>query len=94
MAARKQASPVVTVEVRGIAVQVDTSYARTWDGVHHLKRMRDASLSEQDRFFEMVDYYDRIVVNADEVVEKLGTADVDAVYGLLGEAVKEATPKN
>lgn len=93
MAASKQAPPVVAVEVGGIEVQVDTSYARTWEGVHHLKRLRDTSLSEQDRFFEMVDYYDRVVVNADEVAGILG-GDVDAIYGLLGEAVKEATPKN
>ena len=94
MATRKKASPVVEVEVKGIGVQVDTSYVKTWEGVHHLKRLRDTSLSEQDRFFEMVDYYDRVVLNADEVVEQLGTDDVDAIYGLLGEAIKEEKQKN
>lgn len=93
MAAAKKASPVITVELDGIEVKVDTSYAKTWEGVHHMKRMRDTSLSEADRFFEVVDYYDRVVVNADEVAKARG-GDIDSIYEFLGEAVKEATPKN
>ena len=93
MAAKKQQNPIVTVELDGIEVKVDTSYAKTWEGVHHMKRMRDTSLSETDRFFEVVDYYDHVVANADEVAEKLG-GDVDAIYEFLGKAVQEATPKN
>lgn len=94
MTAAKKPSPIVTVEKDGIEVKVDTSYAKTWEGVHHLKRMRDTSLSEQDRFFEVVGYYDRVVVNADDVAAALGNVDVDAIYEFMGEAVKEATPKN
>lgn len=93
MAAKKQ-NPIVIVELDGIEVKVDTSYAKTWEGVHHMKRMRDTSLSETDRFFEVVDYYDRVVANADEVAEKLGDADVNAIYEFMGKAVQEATPKN
>ena len=94
MAAKKSASPIVSVERDGIEVKVDTSYAKTWEGVHHLKRMRDTSISESDRFFEVVDYYDRVVVNADEVAAALGDVGVDAIYSFMGEAVQEATPKN
>lgn len=93
MAAKKQ-SPIVTVEKDGIEVKVDTSYAKTWEGVHQMKRMRDTSLDETDRFFEVVDYYDRVVVNADEVAAALGDIGVDAIYDFMGEAVKAATPKN
>lgn len=92
MAARKP-NTIVTVEKDGIEVQVDTSYAKTWEGVHAMKRMRDTSLSEADRFFEVVDYYDHVVANADEVAAKLG-GDANAIYEFLGEAVQEATPKN
>ena len=94
MASKKPTDPIVTVERDGIAVKVDTSYTKTWEGVHHLKRMRDTSVPEADRFFEVVDYYDRVVVNADEVAEALGDVDVNAIYEFMGEAVKEATPKN
>lgn len=94
MASKKPTDPIVTVERDGIIVKVDTSYTKTWEGVHHLKRMRDTSVPEADRFFEVVDYYDRVVVNADEVAEALGDVDVNAIYDFMGEAVKEATPKN
>lgn len=94
MASKKPTDPIVTVERDGITVKVDTSYTKTWEGVHHLKRMRDTSVPEADRFFEAVDYYDRVVVNADEVAEALGAVDVNAIYEFMGAAVKEATPKN
>lgn len=94
MASKKPTDPIVTVERDGIIVKVDTSYTKTWEGVHHLKRMRDTSVPEADRFFEVVDYYDRVVVNADEVAKALGDVDVNAIYDFMGEAVKEATPKN
>ena len=97
MASKKTTEPnehIVTVERDGITVQVDTFYAKTWEGVHHLKRMRDTSLSNDERFFAMVDYYDKVVVNADEVAEALGGVDVNVIYEFMGEAVKEATPKN
>ena len=94
MASKKPTDPIVAVERDGITVKVDMSYAKTWEGVHHMKRMRDTSLPETDRFFEMVDYYDKVVVNADEVAKALGDVDVDVVYEFMGAAVKEATPKN
>ena len=94
MASKKTTDPIVTVERDGITVKVDTSYTKTWEGVHHLKRMRDTSVPEADRFFEVVDYYDRVVVNADEVAAALGDVGVDAIYSFMGEAVQEATPKN
>jgi len=95
MASRKaEQDPIVTVVKDGIEVKVDTSYSKTWDGVHHMRRMRDTSLSDTDRFFEVVDYYDRVVVNADEVAAALGTDDVNAIYEFMGDAVQEATPKN
>lgn len=93
-AAKDNADGIVTVELEGVEVQVDTSYTRTWEGVHHLRRMRDTSLSDDDRFFEVVDYYDRVVVNADEVAEKLGGVDANAIYDFMGKAVREAAPKN
>ena len=94
MASKEPTDPIVTVERDGITVKVDMSYAKTWEGVHRMKRMRDTSLPETDRFFEMVDYYDKVVVNADEVAKALGDVDVDVIYEFMGAAVKEATPKN
>lgn len=93
MAKKKTGSAVVSVVRDGIEVKVDTSYAKTWEGVHHLKRMRDTSIPEADRFFEVVDYYDRVVVNADEVAEALG-GNANTVFEFLEGAVKDANPKN
>ena len=90
------APDVKTVEVDGVRVQVNMSYVRSWEGVMQAKRMQDTSKSEQDRFWAMVEYYDRVCPNASEVAGALGgeSVDVSAVFAAINRAVKAATPKN
>ena len=90
------APDVKTVDVDGVAVQVNMSYVRSWDGVMQARRMQDDSRSADEKFWAMVEYYDHVCPNAADVAVALGgeLADVGAVFGAINRAVKAATPKN
>ena len=90
----KENNAPTQVEVGGIAVAVDMAYVRSWAGVMQAKKMASTELPETERFLAMVEYYEHVVANIDEVTEAAGERPADEVFALLSEAVKAATPKN
>ena len=100
MAARKggaaegRQSEVVEVEVGGRTVQVDLSYARSWAGVRQAAKMASSQLPDSDRFVALLEYYEAVVPNIDEVTQDMADDDANTVIEMLAAAVKEATPKN
>ena len=62
--------------------EIDADFARSWDGVKMAAEMRraskDESMADADRLYCLVEYYQHVVKNLDEVVESLGGGSVDA----------------
>lgn len=92
--ADKAAENIKTVTVKGVDVDIDLGYARSWAGIRAAARTGSSELNEGGRFQALLDYYDRIVANMDEIDEKMRDAEGSEVIALLGEAVRKATPKN
>jgi hypothetical protein len=94
-----QPQDVVTVEREGIAVEVDLSYMRSWEGIVRAADMQSERLDEMQRFVAVVEYYRGACPNIDEVDGALrerngGSITANDVMEFVGAAIKEATPKN
>lgn len=94
----EQSKQIVTVEQDDIIVEIDTHYMRSWPGIRQAAHMQSSQLSESDRFFAMVEYYENICPNIDDIndalIEKSPYVDANDVFRFIADAVKKATPKN
>ena len=98
MAARK--SPIETVKVGDIAVKIDTAYMQSWDGVMAAAEMQkmanDESVSEGEKLYAILTYYENAIANLDDVKDACGggKAPIAEVFNVLGQAIQASTAKN
>lgn len=89
-----------TVEVEGITVEIDVSYAKSWPGLILASRLRADDIETGEKAMAMVEYYDRACPNIKSVWQALDTDDADVedvnmrIAQLVSEAVKIAAGKN
>lgn len=90
---------VVTIERDGIAVEVDTAFIHSWEGIVLAADMQSDRLDDSQRLVATVDYYRHVCPNIADVDEAMSAEDgkpVDAgkLMQFVADCVKEATPKN
>ena len=91
---------IATLTFQGVDVQVNRTYARSWDGIYAASRMGSTQLSPSDRFFATIDYFSHACPNASEVAAALAEARPGTevtgndVLEFLSEAIKKGVPKN
>ena len=97
MAARKPAAKAA--EVDGVKVVIDTAYQSSWDGVmqaaYMQKRSEDETADNGTKFLAVLEYYNRVVSNMDEVKEALGgNPPAEKMLNLIQKALADADSKN
>lgn len=91
---------VVSREHDGIVVQIDRTYARSWEGLVAAADMVRGDLDMTQRFVAQIRYYKGACPNIDEVTAALQAARPDEevsgadVMAFVAEAVRADTPKN
>lgn len=97
MAARK---PNSAVEVDGVAIEVNTDYLKSWDGVRQAVEMQrlasDDEASNEDKFMAVLDYYSNAIVDIDGVVDALGggSTPIEDVFAICSKALSISSAKN
>jgi len=101
MARRKApAHEVHRIERDGVAIDIDRTWVRSWDGLDAAAAMQDESMTVSERFLATVDYYRHACPNVRDVEAALRARSDGAevtgadVMAFIGAAIREDTPKN